>query len=169
MRPMSLRPTIDGDVEVFRRECAGDRLEEQTYRPIEAGRPVLLDQKREHWTFVLDAQPAGWVSLFALNSRNRSAEFGYGIVSSQRRKGIGKLMLSAAFDLFFGQMDLGKAYCQTASFNVASVRLLESLGLTRDAVLRAHHELDGELHDEYIYSILKSEWARDRAAKSASP
>jgi len=108
---------------------------------------------------VLDDQPAGWVSLFDFNVRNRSAEFGYGIISPQRRKGIGKRMLACAFDLFFHKTELNKLHCQTASFNIASVRLLESLGLTRDAVLRAHHELDGKLHDDYIYSILKSEWS----------
>ena len=156
---MDIRPTTDDDVDVFRRECAGDRIEERTCRPIEAGKPVLRDARKEDWTFVLDDQAAGWVSLFDFNSRNRSAEFGYGIVSSQRGKGIGKRMLASAFDLFFHQMDFNKLHCQTGSFNMASVRLLESLGLTRDAVLRAHHELDGKLHDDYIYSILKSEWS----------
>jgi ribosomal-protein-alanine N-acetyltransferase len=55
-------------------------------------------------------------------------------------------------------MDFNKLYCQTASFNIPSVKLLESIGLVRDAVLRAHHERDGTLHDSYIYSVLRSEW-----------
>jgi hypothetical protein len=47
---------------------------------------------------------------------------------------------------------------QTASFNIPLVHLLESLGLNRDGVLRAHHELDGRFHDDYVYSLLKDKW-----------
>ena len=67
-------------------------------------------------------------------------------------------MLEAAFDEAFAEGELNKLYCQTASFNLPSIRLLEGLRLTRDGVLRAHHELDGVLHDDYIYSLLREEW-----------
>ena len=160
---MLIRPTTDVDIKLFRRECVGDRLEERTCRPIEAGRRAPRDPRKEDWTFVTDDQPAGWVSLFDFNPRNRSAEFGYGIIRPLRGKGIGKRMLAVAFDHFFCEADLNKLYCQTASFNVPSVRLLESLGLNRDGVLRAHHELDGDLHDDYIYSLLRHEWRTDPA------
>jgi RimJ/RimL family protein N-acetyltransferase len=161
---MLIRPTKDTDIEFFRKETSGDRLAEMTCRPIVGGRPVVRDPRREDWTFLLDDRPVGWISLFDYNSRNRSAEFGYGIVRPLRGKRIGRPMLVCAFDRFFTTTDLNKLYCQTASFNVASVRLLESLGLTRDGVLRAHHELDGELHDDYLYSLLKYEWPANRAA-----
>jgi ribosomal-protein-alanine N-acetyltransferase len=68
-------------------------------------------------------------------------------------------MLATAFDQFFPAMDFNKLHCQTAAFNTASARLLVSLGMTRDAVLREHHELDGRLHDDYVFSILRREWA----------
>jgi RimJ/RimL family protein N-acetyltransferase len=159
---MLIRATTGTDIEIFRRENLGDRLEEMTCRPIVDGRPAR-ESRKEDWTFVFDDRPVGWVSLFDFNLRNRSAEFGYGIIRLQRGKGLGRRMLSCAFGHFFTTMVLNKLYCQTASFNVASVRLLESLGLTRDAVLRAHHELDGELHDDYVYSLLRHEWPAERA------
>jgi RimJ/RimL family protein N-acetyltransferase len=124
------------------------------------------DTRKEDWTFSLDDRPVGWVSLFDFNRRNRSAEFGYGIVRPLRGRRIGRQMLACAFDHFFRQPNFNKLYCQTASFNIPSVRLLESLGLKRDAVLRAHHELDGELFDDYVYSLLRREWF---AARSGSP
>jgi RimJ/RimL family protein N-acetyltransferase len=157
--PMAaLRSICDDDVQVFRRLCAGDRREEWTCRPIVSGRPTR-DERREQYTYVLDdGSPAGWISPFNFNSRGRSAEFGYGLIPAQRGRGLGKRLLAAGFDLFFESMDLNKLYCQTASFNRPSVRTLESLGLTRDGVLRAHHELDGHFHDDYIYSVLGTEW-----------
>jgi [ribosomal protein S5]-alanine N-acetyltransferase len=155
----TLRPTLNEDTQAFRRLCASDRLEEYTCRPIVAGQAVARDHRREYWTYVLNSgQSGGWVTLFDFNSRNRSAEFGYGLIPELRGHGEGKRMLACAFDLFFQTMDLNKLYCQTASFNIPSVRLLESLGLTRDAILRAHHELDDHFYDDYIYSLLRNEW-----------
>jgi Acetyltransferase (GNAT) domain len=158
--PMSaLRPTLNEDILAFRRLCACDRLEEYTCRPIVNGRAVARDQRREHWAYVLNCgRPGGWITLFDFNSRNRSAEFGYGLIPELRGRGEGKRLLACAFDLFFQTMDLNKLHCQTASFNIPSVRSLENLGLTRDGILRAHHELDGYLYDDYIYSLLRDEW-----------
>ena len=66
--------------------------------------------------------------------------------------------MTAFFDLIFAMTEINKLYCQTGAFNEPSIRLLERLGLHRDAILREHHELDGKLWDDYIYSILRREW-----------
>jgi RimJ/RimL family protein N-acetyltransferase len=162
---MPLRPAEAGDADIFMRLCASDRIEDMTCRPIGNGRRVADDGRRESWTFIApgDGAPAGWVTLFNLNPRNRSAEFGYGIVPPLRRQRLATTILAEAFDLFFPMLDLNKLYCQTASFNTASVRLLKRLGMTRDAILRAHHEKDGRLLDDYIYSLLRQEWRQPAA------
>lgn len=67
-------------------------------------------------------------------------------------------MLITAIDYLLTTTELNKLYCQTAAFNIASVKLLDKLGFHRDGILREHHELDGKLWDDYIYSILRSEW-----------
>ena len=112
------------------------------------------------WTFALGREEAaaGWFSLFDFNPRNRSAEFGYGVVPRLRGQGLARPMLAEAFDRAFAEHDLNKLHCQTAACNRPSVRLLESLGMRRDAVLREHHELDGVLHDDFVYSLLRREW-----------
>ena len=55
-------------------------------------------------------------------------------------------------------MTLNKLYCQTGAFNLPSIKLLEKLNFHRDGILREHHELDGKLWDDYIYSVLRREW-----------
>ena len=67
-------------------------------------------------------------------------------------------MLITAIDYLFTTTELNKLYCQTAAFNIGSVKLLEKLSFHRDGILREHHELDGKLWDDYIYSILRSDW-----------
>jgi hypothetical protein len=57
----------------------------------------------------------------------------------------------------FTEMNLNKVYAQTASFNKASVKLLESLDFKLDGTLRQHHYYKGDLYDDLIYSVLKFE------------
>lgn len=67
-------------------------------------------------------------------------------------------MLITAINYLFSTTELNKLYCQTGAFNIASVQLLEKLNFHRDGILREHHELDCKMWDDYIYSILRSEW-----------
>ena len=158
---MLLRASRDADGPLFQAACANDRLETVTCRPIGNGRRMEPDPRRVDWTLT-DADSdgvAGWFLLFDFNSRNRSSEFGFGLVPAYRGKGFAMRLLTAAFDRTFEEFDLNKIYCQTASFNRGAFGVLEELGLVRDGVLRAHHELDGRLYDDYIYSLLREEWA----------
>jgi RimJ/RimL family protein N-acetyltransferase len=106
-------------------------------------------------------EPVGRFSYFDFNLRNRSAEFGYTVNSKFRRQGIGTKMLILAISDLFSKTDLNKLYCQTAEFNIPSSALLKKLKFHKDAVLREHHELDGKLWDDYIYSILRCEWKKE--------
>lgn len=62
------------------------------------------------------------------NPRNRSMEIGYYLIMAQ-----------------------------TGAFHISSIRLLESCGFRRDGVLRQHHEKDGILYDDFLYSLLADE------------
>lgn len=100
----------------------------------------------------------GWFEYFNLNPRNHSAEFGYMVNPQMRRRGIGTAMLRVAITHLFSTTSLNKLYCQTAAFNLASIKLLERLKFHQDGVLREHHELDGKLWNDHIYSVLRREW-----------
>jgi ribosomal-protein-alanine N-acetyltransferase len=100
----------------------------------------------------------GKFTYFDINLRNKSAEFGYRIDPAMRGQGLGTQMLQLCISQIFQSTTLNKMYGQTAAFNLPSVRLLEKLGFHRDGVLREHHELDEQLHDDYVYSLLRREW-----------
>jgi RimJ/RimL family protein N-acetyltransferase len=102
----------------------------------------------------------GRVICFDFNSRNKSAEFGYIVNPDCRGRGMGSKMVAEALDHLFATSDLNKLYCQTGAFNTPSVRMLKKLGFNRDGILREHHELDTVLWDDYIYSMLRSEWEK---------
>ena len=145
---------------LFKEWTAADRLEEVTCRPVINGKRVPRSEEVFHFLFYAEniSEPAGYVSYFDINERNRSCEFGYCINPKFRNKGYGKTMLTEFITHMFTNTNLTKLYCQTASFNKPSVKMLESLGFKRDGILREHHELDGKFYDDYVYSVLRPEW-----------
>lgn len=54
--------------------------------------------------------------------------------------------------------DINKVHAQTSSLNKAAVALLAKAGFKRDGTLRHHYYYDGELHDGYVYSLLRFEF-----------
>lgn len=102
----------------------------------------------------------GHITYFDLNFRNRSAEIGYLLAPAARGKGFARDAVSLLLGYLFGGLGLNKVCAQTASSNTPSTKLLEALGFHRDGVLREHHLQDGELQDDFVYSILLSEWRK---------
>jgi [ribosomal protein S5]-alanine N-acetyltransferase len=157
---MQFELASDEDKRVFAMWSQVGRLEERTCRPILDGKRVPSDNVVVTFSFAMEGIDGlvGRFSYFNLNLRNHSAEFGYTIHPQLRRRGIGTKMLSIAISHLFLTTTLNKLYCQTAAFNIASIRLLEKLNFHQDGVLREHHELDGKLWDDFIYSVLRREW-----------
>jgi RimJ/RimL family protein N-acetyltransferase len=139
-----------------------DRLEEQTCRPVVEGRRVATVAEPVVLAFHVAGidGPVGRFAYSDVNSRNRSAEIGYVVAPHLRGRGLGARMLAVAIDHVFATTALDKLHAQTAAFNTASVRLLERLGFHRDGTLREHHELDGRMWDDHVYSLLRREWRR---------
>lgn len=157
---MKAGTATEKDLLVFKKWRGSDRIEELTCRPVKNGIRIPRSDNINVLSFFIDdgPEPVGNFTFFDMNERNRSCEFGYFIKPELRGKGLGVKMLKTCIDYLFNNLDLNKVYCQTASFNTPSVKMLERLRFHRDAILRQHHELDGKMHDDYIYSILKSEW-----------
>lgn len=99
-------------------------------------------------------EPAGKLTAFDYNPRNRSVELGYFLSPLYRGKGYMGKALSSFCTLLLEELELNKVYAQTGAFNISSIRLLERSGFQRDGILRQHHALDDVLWDDYIYSLL---------------
>jgi RimJ/RimL family protein N-acetyltransferase len=151
----------DHDFEEFKKWAGKDSIYDLTCRPISIdNKRISPSAKTFPLSFFIEGTefPIGRFTYFDYNIRNQSAEFGYILKPEFRAKGYSKLMLKQAFDYIFAETDMNKLYCQTASFNTPSVKLLRSLGMNLDGILRQHHEKNGKLFDDYIFSILRSEW-----------
>lgn len=100
----------------------------------------------------------GRVSLFDYNPRNRAVELGYFVFIEFRNMGYASEFLECIKELCFEKIEINKLSAQTGSFNKESIKILEKLGFYRDGILREHHEINGVLEDDYVYSILKKEY-----------
>ena len=109
----------------------------------------------------------GRVTYYELNFRNRSAEIGYLLAPAARGKGFAREAVSLLLGYLFDGLGLNKVYAQTASINNASTKLLEALRFHRDGVLREHHLQGGIRHDDFLYSILVSEWRKLRVDRGS--
>ena len=59
----------------------------------------------------------------------------------------------------FERYDLNKVGAYAALKNRQSWRVMEKLGMTREAVLRSHAKLWDEYVDDVYYGVLREEWA----------
>jgi [ribosomal protein S5]-alanine N-acetyltransferase len=157
---MKFKPATAEDDRIFAEWSQLSRIEERTCRPIFNGKRSIPSNDAIVLSFSSDTvnEVIGRFQYFDINIRNRSAEFGYTVNPKFRKQGIGSKMLATAINHLFLTTNLNKLYCQTASFNIASIKLLQKLNFHQDGILREHHELDGKLWDDYIYSILRHEW-----------
>jgi len=103
----------------------------------------------------------GKVTLFDLNTRNKSAEFGYYFPKGNRGKGYGSLLIGKLINeiLKCPELKLNKLYATTASGNLGSIALLKKFEFKLDGVMREHIWLKNERQDQHCYSLLKSEWS----------
>lgn len=107
-----------------------------------------------------DNVPVGLIRYFHMNMLNRSAEFGLIIDPDERKQGHALEAIRLLTGYLIKVRDINKVHAQTSSLNKGAVALLEKAGFKRDGTLRHHYFYDGELHDGYVYSLLRFEFDR---------
>jgi len=101
----------------------------------------------------------GLITLGQINPKVKSVVWGLMVQEGDYKRSA--LAIPAAKQLLhylFKEQNYNKLYSYTLAKDQHIVRLLEMYGFTREAILREHCYFDGQLHTEYIYSILKSEY-----------
>lgn len=114
--------------------------------------------------FDVDSRPTGWVGLTNFELRHKSCEWGgYLAPDAPRGNGLGRAMLYLSLELAFGSTDLNRVVVEALSFNQRAIRLYESVGFVREALLREYAHLNSGVFDVIGLSILRGEWHERRA------
>ena len=96
---------------------------------------------------------------FMINEHDeRQAEIGYTIASAYQRQGFATEAVSALLTYAFETFQLHRITATLDCENIASVALLERLGMRREGHFIQNIWFKGKWGDEYLYAILKEEW-----------
>jgi ribosomal-protein-alanine N-acetyltransferase len=117
------------------------------------------------WGIVRDDDALiGTCSLFELSMADRRASFGYALASAHWGNGYAleaaRLVVGHAFEV----MALRRLEADVDPRNLASLRLLDRLGFTREGLLRERWQVGGETQDSLICGLLARDYAE--AAKA---
>jgi [ribosomal protein S5]-alanine N-acetyltransferase len=114
-------------------------------------------EQRPEFAVVLDGQVIGRVML-DVDRPNLTAALGYGIGRAWWGRGLATEAALAAVDYAFNGLGVAKVWARADPRNVASVRVLEKLGMQREGLLRRHLLYRGERVDRVYYGLLREEW-----------
>ncbi|NYI04120.1 GNAT family N-acetyltransferase [Allostreptomyces psammosilenae] len=132
-------------------------------------------RKKSRWTVVAENEPlvlaaewratgrvVGEVNLVLRSREHRQGEIGYVFHPDFHGRGFAteasRVMLAVAFD----SLGLHRVCGRLDARNTASARVLERLGMRREAHLRENEWVKGEWTDEVVYAMLAREWAARR-------
>jgi RimJ/RimL family protein N-acetyltransferase len=105
---------------------------------------------------------AGDVTLTLGPPEHRQAEIGFVFDPAHQGHGYATEAAEAVLALAFGPYDLHRVYGRLEARNVASARVLEKIGMRREAHLVENEWVKGEWQSELVYALLAREW-RERA------
>lgn len=110
-------------------------------------------------TILVDGEIAG-VAGYQVGGCNKHhvAEAGYWLGKKYWGKGIATVAMAAVLKKAFEDASIQKVQASAFAFNVASVRVMEKNGLTREGFLRSGLEKEGKLYDEVLYGITREEF-----------
>ena len=119
--------------------------------------------KNPIWALEQDGRVVGGLSLW-LARRNLRAEIGYDLARWLWGRGLAAEAVSAVIDEAFRRLPIRKVTAIATVANVRSTRLLERLGMQREALLREHWVHRGQVLDEARYGLLRAEWEQRAGA-----
>jgi RimJ/RimL family protein N-acetyltransferase len=104
-----------------------------------------------------DGALVGTFSIFALEEGSRRAEVGYALARAVWGQGYAQEAGLAVVRYAFDVLGLRRLEADIDPRNVASARILERLGFTREGLLRERWIVAGEVSDSALYGLLSSD------------
>ena len=103
-----------------------------------------------------DGRVTGLVGL--IRRDHRQGEVGWALGADYRGQGYATEAARALIDYGFSSLCLHRIHADTNSDNLASLRVMERLGMRHEAQLRDAVCSEGKWVDRVIYGILSDEW-----------
>ena len=111
------------------------------------------------WAMELEGKVVGGIGI-EIDVEHATGALGYSLAKAHWGRGLTVEAARAVVDWAFRERGLAKVYAYADARNVASLRVMEKLGMTREGLLRGHRMLRDERVDEVHYGLLREEWER---------
>ncbi|MFF4895613.1 GNAT family N-acetyltransferase [Streptomyces sp. NPDC001068] len=168
---IALRARHEADVPVLQAELHDDvagasRASGRPWRPFTPGSkeaPFVVDDENEKnvpFSVVeLDGGAlVGSAMLWGVDTHNRSAHVGVGLLPSARGRGYGTDVVAVLCHFGFAVRGLRRLQVDTLADNTAMLRSAERNGFVREGVLRSAAWVMGEFLDEVLLGLLAEDW-----------
>ncbi len=100
----------------------------------------------------------GEVSLLWLSRKHRQGELGYMLNPAYHGRGLATEAAEVILRLGFDELGLHRIVGRCDARNKASVRVMERLGMRREAHFVHNEIFKGEWGEELVYALLEDEW-----------
>jgi ribosomal-protein-alanine N-acetyltransferase len=125
---------------------------------------VLMDWRTEHsWALEHEGRVVGGLGLRPVH-RHARAELGYSLARWLWGRGLMTEAVSVVIDEAFRRLPIRRISAIAIAENVRSTRLMEKVGMQREALLRQHRIQHGQTFDEAHYGLLREEWEQRAGA-----
>jgi RimJ/RimL family protein N-acetyltransferase len=124
---------------------------QRSYRPFERDKYYDLAIERKK-----DGKVVGLLGL--VSKDHKQGLIGWALGVDYRGNGYATEGARALVMYGFSELDLHRIYAKTSNINTASWKVMERVGMRKEAHLREAEFRDGEWIDVLIYAILADEW-----------
>jgi ribosomal-protein-alanine N-acetyltransferase len=120
------------------------------------------------WAVTEGGHAVGTICFLEHSRVHAHAALGYVISPLCWGRGLATEAARAVVDHGFSDECLGlnRIEAQVRVENAASARVLEKVGLRREAVLRQRFRIDGAFHDTSMHALLRSDWEHEHLSGS---
>lgn len=105
-----------------------------------------------------ESKVAGAIHLWVSDARNATGSFGFVLNRAYWGRGYATEAARAVMECAFREIGLHRLCATCDTRNLASARVLEKLGMRREAEHRKDVMQKNEWRDSYLYAILREEW-----------
>jgi RimJ/RimL family protein N-acetyltransferase len=157
------------DPEVVRYVDFGSSTEEESKNFIQRTLAHQKEKPRKNFTLAIVLKATntliGGCGIYVSNQDNREGYIGYVLNRNFWGQGYATETAQALLEFGFNQLKLHRIFATCDPKNIASARVLEKIGMRREAYFREHKWAKGKWRDSLLYAILDHEWANLKHSK----
>lgn len=121
------------------------------------------DEPRKKFVFFIENLSGKFVGLIGVNMGKpgyQSAEIWYKILPPFWNNGYATEVVNSILNFGFSELKLHRIHAGCATENIASAKVLEKCGFTKEGLCRKILPIRGQWVDNYEYAILEEDWLK---------